>query len=159
MPAIGKLGLRVPEVNPFDITNPNLNYVEQNRIDLLRILLNGKVKCSHCKCKFHDGAMELAASPTTQKMENLSVSEWTSDLLPEYLRVVLYCGPCGHKGEYEMSPNPFMDSDNIGKYGALVNAYRDDNNAWPTESTRKEVPRKPRLIVPRRPSFPVPGKE
>ncbi len=127
--------MTLKDVNPFDMTNENHMYVEQNKVDLLRVLLNGKVKCSHCKCKFHDGAMKLAASPTTQKMENLSVTEWTSDLLPEYLRVVLYCGPCGHEGEYEMSPNPFMDVDKIDGYGSLVTAYRKENDAWPTEST------------------------
>jgi hypothetical protein len=140
MPAIGKLGLRVPEVNPFDITNPNLNYVEQNRVDLLRILLDGKVKCSHCGYEFRNATMD-----------RLSFTEWTMDHTPEKLMVTLYCGPCGHEGPYNMKPNPFMDSDNIGIYGALVNTYRDENNAWPTESTMKEVPRKPR--------FPVPGKE
>jgi hypothetical protein len=127
----------VTVVNPFDITNPNHKYVEQNKLDLLRILLNGKVKCSHCKCKFHDGAMRLAASPTTQKMEKLGVSEWTSDLTPDKLEVILYCGPCGHEGEYKMSPNPFMNVDKIDSYGALVNAYRKETNNWPTESTMK----------------------
>ena len=126
--------------NPFDITNENHMYVEQNKLDLLRVLLNGKVKCGHCKCKFHDGAMTLAASPaTTRKMENLSVTEWTSDRTPGTLEVILYCGPCGHEGPFTMTPNPFMDVDKIDGYGALVTAYRKETNNWPTESTIKEV--------------------
>jgi transcription elongation factor Elf1 len=135
-------------VNPFDASNAsNHKYVEQNRVDLLRVLLDGKVKCSHCGFKFH------SAPGSGTGMDKLSFTEWTSDLLPEKLMVTLYCGPCGHEGEYEMSPNPFMDvQGKIDSYGALVTAYRKENNAWPTESTTmKEVPRKP--------SFPVPGKE
>ena len=138
--------MTLKDVNPFDMTNENHMYVEQNKVDLLRVLLNGKVKCSHCKCKFHDGAMKLAASPTTQKMENLSVSEWTMDNTPDTLEVILYCGPCGHEGRFTMSPNPFMDVAKIDGYGALVTAYRKETNIWPTESTTMKKVKKSDLL-------------
>jgi len=107
-------------VNPFDITNPNHKNVEQNRVDLLRILLNGKVKCSHCRHEFRSGTMD-----------KLSFTEWTMDHTPDKLMVTLYCGPCGHEGPFDMKPNPFMDSDKIDGYGALVNTQRKMNAKFP----------------------------
>ena len=119
--------------NPFAITTKESGRhgrrVEQNRVDLLRILLDGKVKCGHCGHKFH------SAPGSGTGMAKLSFTEWSPYPTPDKLEVVLYCGPCGHEGEYEMSPNPFMDVNKIDGYAALVTTYRDKNDAWPTEST------------------------
>jgi len=38
-----------------------------------------------------------------------------------------------------MTPNPFMEINKLNDYGAIVTKYREENNAWPTESSMKEV--------------------
>jgi len=113
-------------INPFDITNDNHMYVEQNRVDLLRVLLNGKVKCKGCGYEFQGSG----------SMGYLEIAQWTSDCDPGILHVLLHCGKCRHEGPFMMTPNPFMDVDKIDGYGALVTAYRKETNNWPTESTK-----------------------
>ena len=126
------------DVNPFDITNDNHMYVEQNKVDLLRVLLNDKVKCNGCGYEFLGG----------RAMGYLGIAQWISDSCdPDTLEVLLHCGKCSHEGPFTMSPNPFMDVDKIDSYGALVTAYRKENDAWPTASTTtttmKEVKKLP----------------
>ena len=83
-----------------------------NRIRLIRILLNGKVKCKECNIEFRSGVMK-----------RLDVSDWVSCYAPEKLTVELHCGYCSHKGLFNMEPNPFMDHNNIDRYAALVGGY------------------------------------
>jgi hypothetical protein len=104
--------------NPFDIANANNHmYVEQNKVDLLRVLLDGKVVCNDCGHKFH--------SSGSSSMGYLEIAEWTSDSWdPDILQVLLRCGKCTHEGPFTMTPNPFMDVNKIDRYGVLVTAYR-----------------------------------
>ena len=113
--------------NPFaprvggDTPTNNKDTLEQNRVDLLRILLNGKVKCSHCGHEFRSGTMD-----------KLSFTEWTMTHTPEKLMVTLYCGPCGHEGPYNMKPNPFMeDPEKIDAYETLVSMQRKMQDKFP----------------------------
>tara|TARA_R110000751_G_scaffold80323_3_gene162178 strand:+ start:395 stop:715 length:321 start_codon:yes stop_codon:yes gene_type:complete len=86
-----------------------------NRIKLLRILLDGKVQCYACERKY---ASDREDSP--KRMDRLQVSDWIVTMLPEKLTIELKCGYCEHKGLFNMEPNPFMDTNNIDKYAALV---------------------------------------
>ena len=109
--------------NPFDIRNTaNHKNVSQNRTDLLRILLDGKMKCGECNRGFrstptHRNEMDYLKIEILQKFFSEGAD---ADNDPDSITINLRCGYCAHEGEYSMSPNPFLDVDKIGRYGAMV---------------------------------------
>ena len=103
-------------INPFDKREGN-RYVIRNRVDLLRALLDGKVKCKGCGYEFR--------SSVGSSMGYLEVAQWTSDRDPDILQVILHCGKCRHEGPYMMSPNPFMEASRLDEYGEMVRKYRE----------------------------------
>ena len=124
------------DVNPFDMTNDNHMYVMQNRVALLRVLLNGKVVCKSCGYEFRSGSMGY-----------LEVAEWAEDRDPHALLILLHCGKCSHEGPYTMTPNPFLEINKLDDYVAIVTKYRNETNSWPTESSMKEVHNKSDLLT------------
>jgi hypothetical protein len=88
-----------------------------NRTKLLRILLDGKVQCYACERKYTSEEKSFKGIP---RMNRLEISDWVSCSAPEKLTIQLMCGFCHHKGLFNMEPNPFMDTNNIDKYAALV---------------------------------------
>jgi hypothetical protein len=88
-----------------------------NRTKLLRVLLDGKVKCRACDRKYTSEETSFKGIP---RMDRLQFSDWVSCYVPEKLTVELECGFCKHKGLFNMEPNPFMDFKNIDKYAAIL---------------------------------------
>jgi hypothetical protein len=88
-----------------------------NRTKLLRILLDGKVQCYACERKYTSEEKSFKGIP---RMNRLEISDWVSCSAPEKLTIQLMCGFCHHKGLFNMEPNPFMDTNNIDKYAALL---------------------------------------